>query len=73
MNKIIKLWHLETGELLESINFDDPICCVIKLNDDLIGFWVIEFIGDNFGRAVVLVESVIKISLNDGSSRITGR
>ena len=22
---------------MESINFDNPICCVIKLNDDLIG------------------------------------
>ena len=32
----VKLWQLETGQILKSIEFDGPVYCVKNLNDDLI-------------------------------------
>ena len=35
-DKTVKLWHIETGEELKSIEFDHSVCCVKKLNENLI-------------------------------------
>ena len=35
-DKTVKLWELETGELLKSIDFEHPVNCIKVLNDALI-------------------------------------
>ena len=35
-DKTVKLWQIETGEMLKSIQFDHPVYCVKALNESLI-------------------------------------
>ena len=34
----VKLWQIETGEELKSIEFDYYVCCIKILNDELVAF-----------------------------------
>ena len=35
-DQTVKLWHIESGEMMESIKFDSNVCCVERLNNNLI-------------------------------------
>jgi WD40 repeat protein len=57
-DQTIKLWHIETGELLKSIEFQHPVNCVRVLNEDLIALGL-----GNYETGYIIIYNLTKMEI----------